>query len=143
MFRISRTRFQSIMEDFEEYPFYKKQVDAIAKTGVSYEAKLLPSLKTLAYGVPSHCFRDYFQMSRALAGKCCKEFQKTIISHYQKKYKRIPDEADYKISPFYLKPDHQGSNLGCRLFLYIPIIGSPFLPRLQAIALRHNIVTLT
>jgi hypothetical protein len=84
------------MEDFAEYPFYKKQVDAIGKTGVSYEAKLLLPLKTLAYGVPSHCFRDYFQMSRALADKCCKEFYKTIISHYQKEYKRIPDEADLK-----------------------------------------------
>lgn len=61
MFRISRTRFQSIMEDIEEYTFYKKQVDAIGKTGVCYEAKLLLPLKTLAYGVPSHCFRDYFQ----------------------------------------------------------------------------------
>jgi hypothetical protein len=54
------------MEDFEEYPFYKKQVDAIGKTEVCYEAKLLLPLTTLAYGVPSHCFRDYFQMSQAL-----------------------------------------------------------------------------
>jgi hypothetical protein len=68
----------------------------IVRTKPIIEAKLLLPLKTLAYGVPSHCFRDYFQMSRALADKCCKEFDKTIISHCQKEYKRIPDEADLK-----------------------------------------------
>jgi hypothetical protein len=109
MIRISRTRFQSNMEDFAEYPFCQKKVDDIGKTEVCFEAELLLPLKTLADGVPSPYFRDYLQMSFPLPTseitykclepyktKCCREFHKTSISHYQRGYKRIPDEADLK-----------------------------------------------
>jgi hypothetical protein len=49
----------------------------------SLEAKLLLPLKCLAYGVPSHCFIDYFQMSKTYAKACCKEFDKVIKLIYQ------------------------------------------------------------
>ena len=69
MFRISRSHFQCIMEDIgnAEIPFYLNSIDGFGKKGASFEARLLLPLKCLAYGVPSHTFRDYFQMSKTLA----------------------------------------------------------------------------
>jgi hypothetical protein len=51
-------------------PFYASQVDPTGRKGASLEKKLLP-LETLAFGT---CIFYYFQMSKALALKCCKEF---------------------------------------------------------------------
>ena len=65
MFRISRGRFQKILEDIGNsgIPFYNPQQER--KNSSCLEARLLLPLKTLAYGVPPHCFSDYFQMSKA------------------------------------------------------------------------------
>ena len=64
MFRVSRSRFQRIMEDIgsTEDPFYTNTVNGAGREGASFEARLMLPLKSMAYGVPPHCFRDYFQM---------------------------------------------------------------------------------
>ena len=76
MFRISTSRFQSIMEDVHHScdPFYTVNTDAFERESMSVEAKLLLPLKTMAYGVPSHTFRDYFQMSATQAKTCYHKF---------------------------------------------------------------------
>jgi hypothetical protein len=89
-YRISKSRFQAIMEDLAPMPFYSKTKNALGKEGICLEAKLLLPLKTLAYGVAPHCFIDQFQMSAQMAAVCCKEFAKAIIQKYQSEYKRIP-----------------------------------------------------
>ena len=68
MFRISRGRFQLLMEHVmaAEIPFYSGNVSANGDTVASLEARLLLPLKSLAYGVPPHTFIDYFQMSPPL-----------------------------------------------------------------------------
>ena len=65
MFRVSRLRFQRIMDDIgrTEDPFYANTVDGAGQEGASFEARLMLPLKSMAHGVPPHCFRDYFQMS--------------------------------------------------------------------------------
>ena len=95
MFRISRTRFQCLMEDIAATgnTFYLNQVDAKKK---NFEAKLLLQLKTLDYGVAAHAFCDYFQMSPGFARSCCREFDKAVMDVYQKEYLRLPTPADLK-----------------------------------------------
>jgi hypothetical protein len=71
MFRVSRPRFQRLMEDIANsgIPFYRNNISAYKEQGSSLEAKLLLPLKSLAYEVPPHTFTDYFQMSMTLAKK--------------------------------------------------------------------------
>ena len=98
MFRISRPRFQRMMEDIAALgdSFYTSRYDAVKSDVASFEAKLLLPLKCLAYGVPPHCFQDYFQMSMTLCKKCCWKFDETIKSLYEKEYLRLPTKADLK-----------------------------------------------
>ena len=65
MFRMSRTRFRVLMEDVQasNFRFYKKKKNFHVDDQCALEAQLLLPIKTLAYGVPPHCFIDYFQMS--------------------------------------------------------------------------------
>jgi hypothetical protein len=95
MFRISRTRFQVMMEDImaKDIKFYRKTNRTNQAT---LEAKLLLPLRTMAYGVGTHTFRDYFQMSAQYARDCCKEFHKAIKLVYMKEYLRLPTSADLK-----------------------------------------------
>ena len=67
MFRVTRGRFQTIMEDFAEDPFFKPTFDCFNNPVASLECKLLHALKTLAFGVAHHTFRDYFQLSSTMA----------------------------------------------------------------------------
>jgi hypothetical protein len=63
----------------------------------SFEARLLLPLKSMAsYGVPPHCFRDYFEMSKSLARICCIKFDQVIKAIYQEEYLRCPDSQDLK-----------------------------------------------
>ena len=96
MFRLSRSRAQRIFEDVMNagLTFYACQPDATGAHGTSLEAKILLPLKRIAYGVPQHAFCDYFQMSSALASKCCDEYTGTLKSLYCEEYLRIPDKAD-------------------------------------------------
>ena len=98
MFRLSRSRFQRLMEDVgnAHIPFYESKLDGTGRTGATYEAKLLLPIKSMAYGVPSHCFRDYFQMSKTLAKKCCYVFWDTVVQLYQFEYLRMPTKEDLK-----------------------------------------------
>lgn len=99
MFRISRSRFQRLMEDFGATgdPFYVDQpVDMFGRIGASMEARLMLPLKCLAYGVPPHCFRDYFQMSKTLARTACQKFNRTVTAIYKAEYLRQPTAADVK-----------------------------------------------
>ena len=98
MFRISRSRFQRLMEDVAATgkPFYLKTRDLFNRKGSSIEAKLLLPLKTLAYGVPPHTFRDYFQQSTTLARKCVQVFVDTVFEIYKEEYLRCPTRADLR-----------------------------------------------
>ena len=98
MFRLSRSRFQRLMEDVGalQDPFYTKIVDTTGHVGASFEARLMLPLKTMAYGVPPHCFRDYFQMSKTLANACCHKFYHIIRSTYSEEYLRLPTEEDLR-----------------------------------------------
>ena len=64
--------------------------------GASLESKILLPLKTFAYGTAEHAFSDYFQMSKALASKCCEEFANMMRCIYSEEYLRIPDANDLK-----------------------------------------------
>jgi hypothetical protein len=66
MFRLSRTRFQVLMEDVQasRITFFQRRKNLCDTEQSSLEAQLLLPIKCLAYGVPSHTFMDYFQMSR-------------------------------------------------------------------------------
>ena len=119
MFRISKTRFQCIMEDFGAagLKYYLNTTDAAGKEGASFEARLLLPLKTLAYGVAPHTFCDYFQMSPGFARDCCKKFDKSMLEVYQKEYLRLPTPEDlkaiYKLHKSVHKVDGMFGSLDC------------------------------
>jgi hypothetical protein len=98
MFRISRGRFQLLMEHVmaAEIPFYSGNVSANGDTVASLEARLLLPLKSLAYGVPPHTFIDYFQMSPPLARVCCIEFDRIIKRIYANKFLKLPSAQEVK-----------------------------------------------
>lgn len=99
MFRISRSRFQRLLEDImaADIPFFKNLPrDAHGRIGSSLQCRLLLPLKTMAYGVPPHTFRDYFQMSETHARESCLQFDMAIKQIYAAEYLRIPDENDLK-----------------------------------------------
>ena len=98
MFRVSRGRFQVLMEDVmrSNYSFYKSShMDGFQRSSI--EARLLLPLKTLAYGVPHHTFIDYFQMSDPYARDCCLHFCKVIKLIYSSEYLRCPTQQDMKM----------------------------------------------
>ena len=98
MFRVSKRRFQCLMEDIgnANIPFYSQATDCFGKKGASFEARLLLPLKSMAYGVPSHTFMDYFSMSKTLAKDCYNNFQNTMIELYLKEYVRVPTSEDLR-----------------------------------------------
>ena len=98
MFRLSRTRFQRLMEDFAACGdgFYTDFADCTDTVGASLEARLLLPLKSMAYGVPPHTFRDYFQMSPTLAKTCTYKFYEMLPKIYQFEYLRMPTSEDLR-----------------------------------------------
>ena len=96
-FRISRTRFQCILEDIMNSrgnAFFKTTHNANGDVVASIEDRLLLPLKAYSYGVTPRAFKDYFQMSDKLASECCKKFNKVIIKLYAKEYLRKPTTTD-------------------------------------------------
>jgi hypothetical protein len=52
--------------------------------------------KAFAYGVATHAFSDYFQMSTAQGAKFCDEFADTVQSLYCEEYLCVPYAVDLK-----------------------------------------------
>ena len=98
MFRISKARFEAIMMEvmLSGDEFYLEKSDCTGRSCASVEAKLLLPLKTLAFGVASHAFRDYFQMSKTLAMQCCRHFNEKMLELYKEEYLRLPTVDDLK-----------------------------------------------
>ena len=96
MFRISKYRFERLMQDIgnSQNPFFLEFPDCVGNIPVSMQAKLLLPLKTMAYGVPPHCFCDYFRMSRTMARECCIMFDKVVKNLYEQEYLRYPTAED-------------------------------------------------
>jgi len=98
LFRISRSRFQRLLEDIGRinHPFYSGKGDAVGRPVASFEARLLLPLKTLAYGVTPNAFRSDFQMSKSLCRMCCVVFDEVMKQIYQEEYLRKPSPTDVK-----------------------------------------------
>ena len=98
MFRVSRRRFQCIMEDIGNagISFFMQKADCLGSRGASMEARILLPLKCMGYGVPPHCFMDYFSMSSTLAKDCYNNFQDACVQLYLKEYLRKPTSHDLK-----------------------------------------------
>lgn len=100
MFRISKERYLRLEKEILADPldsFFPRKFDkGTQKWGASTQAKILLPLKTMAYGVPPHCFTDYFQMSPSMARSCCQHFRKIIKRLYEGEYLRLPDKDDMK-----------------------------------------------
>lgn len=92
IFRISKARFQRMMEDFgsSDIKFYNP------KYGASLEVRLLVPLKCLAFGEAAHQSSAYFQVSQTFARECCFQFDAAFKTLYFDEYLRIPDARDLK-----------------------------------------------
>jgi Plant transposon protein len=96
-FRMSRARIEVIIQRIGNSgnPFYGTfRSDRHGKRGASIEAKILIAIRTLAYGVASYCFCDYFSMSKTSALDCCRMFNKIIPQIFGDDYMRIPSAGD-------------------------------------------------
>ena len=98
VFRITRSRFQRIMEDLcnSGDPFYLNTKDCFGNEVASVEARILLPLKCLAFGVPAKAFSDYFQVSITFGRECVRHFWFKMREVYQGEYLRRPTEADVK-----------------------------------------------
>jgi hypothetical protein len=65
IFRLSESRFRVLMADIQalKHQFFQN-TKSLNKADQAFEAKLPLPIKTLAYGVPTHTFIDYFQITR-------------------------------------------------------------------------------
>jgi len=88
IFRVSRTSYDSIRNFLcENAPFFADGFDVTHRQWVSSDAKILISLKYLAYGCSINSFRDYFQVGESTAMQSVKELTKSISnSIFQKKF---------------------------------------------------------
>jgi len=98
MFHLLRTRVQRMLEDIRNarIAFYVNMVGAAGKQGASMEARVLLLLKTYAYGVPTHMFTDYFQMSVDFAKECCRNFDTAMKELYAEEYLCILTSNDLR-----------------------------------------------
>jgi hypothetical protein len=101
IFRISRPRFQRLMEDFgnSDIAFFSNQkpyLDGNKHPKASLGAKLLYSLKSLAYGVPPRAFMDYFQFLETYGRTCVQQFCWGICKIYEKEYLCAPSKWQTK-----------------------------------------------
>ena len=110
VFRVSRSRFQCLLEDFgnSNTPFYSGSKDCFSNDVPSLEAKLLLPLKCMAFGVPPHAFMDYFSMSKTQAKDCWNNFHKICIKLHQEEYLRGPTKSDLKGTLDLHKAKHRG-----------------------------------
>lgn len=95
MFRISLRRFERFAQSVvPSNIFFQGETDCFNRPVPSWQAKLLLPLKTLAYGVASHTFRDYFQMSKTEARECLLQFVRTVKDCFSGEYLRCPTSQD-------------------------------------------------
>ena len=115
IFRISKARFQRLRMNIGALgdPFYVHQPqDANGRIGASLDARLLLPIHNLAFGVPSHAFRNYFQMLKIFAEDCCQNFNKVIIKIYKEEYMRLPTPANVKAIFDLHKHQHKINKMG-------------------------------
>ena len=123
MFRISRPRFQRMLEDFANSgdPFFTPPfVDATGEEGALLEARLLLPLKSISFGVPPKTFSDYFQMSKTFSKDCYNNFLSTITDIYKDEYLRLPTEADVKAVTRLHKHVHGVNGMYAHLLEQVP-----------------------
>ena len=110
MFRVSRPRMQRLLEDFgnSDIPFYSNSKDCFDNDNPSLEARLLLPLKSIAYGVPSHTFMDYFSMSKTAARDCYVHFMNSMRLLYVEEYLRKMTKEDIKAIMQLHKSVHRG-----------------------------------
>ena len=99
IFRISRSRFEDMMEKIMNEPglvFYQDSRGRQGRTSSCLEGMLLYPLKTLAFGVPYSAFVDYFQISIQFGMKLCCEFDNAVKTIYMREFLRVPDDVDLR-----------------------------------------------
>jgi len=99
IFRVSRSSYQELRNILcTENVFFRERVDAANREPISTDAKILISLKYLAYGTSVNAFRDYFQLGESTAMECVKQFIHGI--HHSKelnsKFFNLMSPADAK-----------------------------------------------
>jgi hypothetical protein len=88
IFRVLRSSYDAIRNYLcSNVSFYQEGFDVTHRRRVSSDAKILISLKYLAYGCSINSFHDYFQVGESTAMLSMKEFTKSISNPiFQKKF---------------------------------------------------------
>jgi hypothetical protein len=91
IFRISRHRYEEIRSYLcRTDSFFQAGYDAYKRQKVSADAKILITLKYLAYGCSINSFRDYFQMGESTAMMCVKKVTKLMSSSTEFRSRFLP-----------------------------------------------------
>ncbi len=88
IFRVSRANYDRLSNYLcATQPFFSDGFEITNRERISSDAKILISLKYLAYGCSVNAFRDYFQLGESTAMLCVKTFIKSISSsQFREKY---------------------------------------------------------
>ena len=113
MFRVSRPRFERMLQDYAQSGisiFTPPFLDNKKQEGASLEARLLLPMKSIAFGVPPKTFTDYFQMSKNFAKDCYHNFTAGMVQIYKPEYLRLPTQADLRAIISLHRSVHRGVN---------------------------------
>jgi hypothetical protein len=92
MFRLSRSSYEAIKNYLCEVNYFFRDGSVITgRKRVRMDAKILISLKYLAYSCSVNAFHDYFQLGKSTAMLCVKKFTQSMAnSEFQKAYFFLP-----------------------------------------------------
>ena len=109
-------------------PFFSDVYGRNRKSAASLKACLLMPNRTLAYGVPTQTFLDYFQMSKYFGRRACREFDTAIKQCFMDEFLCIPTTADIKTTVKLHKSQH--TLMECLGPLIAPILTGKTVQRL-------------
>lgn len=96
-FRMSKKMFLKISEDLKNFdPFFKLRYDAARQRGLSTYQKCTAALRMLAYGNAADSVDEYIKVGETTSLEILKKFCQGIISLYENRYLRSPDENDVR-----------------------------------------------
>lgn len=96
-FRMPKGMFLKISDDLANLdPFFKLRYDAAKRRGLSTFQKCTAALRLLAYGNSADSVDEYIKVGESTLLEILRKFCKGIISLYENRYLRSPDEHDVK-----------------------------------------------
>eukprot|EP00918_Siedleckia_nematoides_P047919 GHVU01104954.1.p1 GENE.GHVU01104954.1~~GHVU01104954.1.p1 ORF type:complete len:448 (-),score=44.78 GHVU01104954.1:134-1477(-) len=93
-FRITKTRFLSILHDMSTDEFMKQRIDAAGVVGAPTMLKMTAALRVLGHATSTDIFDDYVRMSESSINECVKHYCMAVVRLYESTYLRGPTSEE-------------------------------------------------